>query len=301
MKLEKKKSKRNSVKKKSYLLISPMGIVSILLTCLPIIYSFYVSMTEYNLTIPNSFQSIIGLKNYMEALQDKDFLNAVTTTLKIGAPALFFEIILGFGFALILNRKFKGRGLVLSLMVTPFMIAPGAAALAWRLLFDSRYGPINHILSQIAGKNIVIDWLGAPDIAFKSLTIIDIWQTTPFVMLIILAGLSSISSDVYEAAKVDGASRFQIFRDITLPLVRPILGVAVLFRTIDIIKMFDMCHALTKGGPAGTTTTLSYYIYKQGLAYSRVGYGAALSFITLLIVSVLVMIYISRTMKGGSE
>ncbi len=288
-------------KKKGRMLILPAGIVLFILTFFPIGYSFYVSLTEYNLAIPDSFQKIVGMKNYMEALGDQDFLNSIVTTLKIGIPALLIEIVLGFALALVLNRKFVGRGMVLALLVTPYMIAPGAAALAWRLLFDSRYGPVNHILSQICGKSVVIDWLGSPEIAYKSLSIIDIWQTTPFVMLIILAGLSAISSEIYEAAKVDGASRFQAFWEITLPLVRPVLGVAVLFRTIDIVKMFDMCHALTKGGPAGTTTTLSYYIYRQGLAYSRVGYGAALSFIVLLVVSCIVAVYIKRVMKGASE
>ena len=288
-------------KKKGRMLILPAGIVLFILTFFPIGYSFYVSLTEYNLAIPDSFQKIVGMKNYMEALGDQDFLNSIVTTLKIGIPALLIEIVLGFALALVLNRKFVGRGMVLALLVTPYMIAPGAAALAWRLLFDSRYGPVNHILSQICGKSVVIDWLGSPEIAYKSLSIIDIWQTTPFVMLIILAGLSAISSEIYEAAKVDGAPRFQAFWEITLPLVRPVLGVAVLFRTIDIVKMFDMCHALTKGGPAGTTTTLSYYIYRQGLAYSRVGYGAALSFIVLLVVSCIVAVYIKRVMKGASE
>lgn len=282
---------------RSRLLILPAFIVLFVVSVFPIGYSFYVSLTDYSLS-STGVPVFIAFDNYMEAFTDPEFLNAVTNTLEISIPALFIEVLIGFSLALVLNRKFKGRGLVLALIVTPFMIAPGAVALAWRLLFDPRYGPINHLLTQLTGHAVNIDWLGSTDIAIRSLTIIDIWQTTPFIMLILLAGLSSISPEVYEAARIDGANSLKAFRYITLPLVKPVLAIAVLFRSIDLLKMFDMCQALTKGGPAGTTMTLSYFTYREGLQYSRVGYGAALSFIVLIAVAVLSMLYIRNTIKN---
>ena len=305
MKTNEKKSGRNTYsdrlkRPQGRLLIVPAGVVLILLTVIPIGYSLYVSMTDYNLTIPGSFEKFIGIRNYVEAFSSPDFRSAVWNTLEIAVPALFLEVLIGFVLALILNRRFFGRGLVIALLVTPYMIAPGAAALAWRLLFDTRYGPVNDLLSKLAGRSVVIDWLGSPAFAIRSLTLIDIWQTTPFVMLILLAGLSAISPEIYEAARIDGGSSLHTLRYVTLPLVRPILGTAVLFRSIDLLKMFDMCQALTKGGPAGTTMTLSFYTYRQGLAYSRVGYGAAISFVILIAVSLLSMLYIKNTMRGGN-
>ena len=293
-------SHRRARQKNGKWLFAPAAIALILLTIVPIVYSLYVSTTGYSLTTPGSFHVQVGLGNFKEALTDPDFITAVWNTVRIAVPALICEIIIGFALALLLNRNFFGRGLVLALLVTPYMIAPGAAAMAWRLLFDTRYGPVNDIISKIAGNPIVIDWLGSPKIAYISLIIIDIWQTTPFIMLILLAGLSSISPEIYEAAKIDGASHVQAFQHVTMPLLTPVLGVAVIFRSIDLIKMFDMCHALTKGGPGGTTMTLSYYIYRQGLAYGRVGYGAAISFIVLIVVSLLASIYIRKTMRGGT-
>ena len=164
----------------------------------------------------------IGLKNYFEAFSDPEFLIAAMNTLEIAIPALILELLIGMALALILNRKFRGRGLVLSFLVTPFMIAPAAVALAWRLLFDPRYGPINYLLGQVTGKRVVIDWLGSTDIAIRSLTIVDIWQTTPFIMLIFLAGLSAISPELYESAKIDGGNGIKNFYYITLPMIKPV-------------------------------------------------------------------------------
>jgi multiple sugar transport system permease protein len=268
----------------------------LLITAFPICYSFYVSLTGYNLTIPGSFEQLVGFKNYVKAFQDPEFISSILNTVEIAIPALTMEVLIGFALALVLNRRFAGRGLVLALLVVPFMIAPAAAALAWRLLFDSRYGPVNYLISQILGHNVVIDWLGSTKLAIRSLTIIDIWQTSPFVMLILLAGLSAISPELYESAKIDGANHVKTFRYITLPLVQPVLSVAVLFRSIDLLKMFDICYALTKGGPAGTTSTLSYYTYKQGLGFAKVGYGSTISFIVLVAVAILSGIYLRATL-----
>jgi len=289
----------NSFKKKkiAYILIFPSVLVIICVTIFPLLYSSYMSLTEYSLNLgkPPTF---IGLKNYLNALSDSRLLNSAITTLKIGAPALILEIIFGMLLALLLNSmKFKLRGLILALLVTPVMIAPSAAALAFRLLYSPQYGPINDILSRITGRTVLIDWLGSIKLVSSSVMLVDVWQMTPFVMLVLLAGISAISPELYEAGKIDGGTSFDLFRYITMPLLKPVLIVVVLFRTIDILKLFDVVFVLTMGGPASSSETISFYTYFVALRFLRIGYGAALSFIILFGIAILIII-LNKAFKG---
>lgn len=284
---------------KAGLLISPALITVFLVTIFPICYSLFVSLTDYSLTAQQPL-NFIGLSNYVEAFNDPYLWNGLGNTLEIALLALLCELILGFVLALVLNRSFFGRGVAIALLVTPIMIAPAASSLAWRLLFDPRYGPINYFIEMLAGKKVTIDWLGSVKFAIRSVSIVDIWQNTPFVTLFLLAGLSIISPEMYEAARIDGANWIKSLRYITLPLIRPVLFSVMLFRVIDLTKMFDICYSLTKGGPALSTETISYFTYKEGLMFMRVGYGASISFIILAVVAALTTLFIRISMREGT-
>jgi multiple sugar transport system permease protein len=244
------------------------------------------SFSQYFLTSgrPAKF---IGLQNWKNVIVDQKFWSAFLITMKIVIPALIFEFVIGFFIALLLNRKLKGRGLMISLLATPVMIAPATAGLAFRLLYSPKYGPFNDLLSRIAGQTVIVDWLGSPKLAVYAITAVDIWQQTPFIMLVLLAGLSAVPDDIYEAAKIDGGTALQIFRYITLPLLKAVITVALLIRSIDLLKFFDLVFILTMGGPASSTETVSFYSYLVGIRFFRVGYGAAVSFVILAIAVIL--------------
>lgn len=274
-------------RKIAYFLVIPTTFILLVLTVFPLLYSFYVSFTDYALNVAKK-PSFSGLSNYISAFSDMRFIGSIFNTIKIAIPALILEVLLGLIFALVLNRKVKFRAIIVALLVTPVMIAPSAAGLSFRLLYSPQYGPINYLLSKIAGQTIMIDWLGNVKSAINSIMLVDVWQNTPFVALVLLAGLSAISMELYEAGKIDGANAISAFRYITLPMLKPVLVVVILFRTIDLVKFFDLVFVLTMGGPAASTETLSFYTYFIGLRYLRVGYGAAISFIILISVGILV-------------
>lgn len=274
-------------------IIPVLGLI-LAITIFPLIYSIGISLTYYYLPAGIS-PRFVGIKNYITAFQDSVFWNSVKITFKIAIPALFLEFFIGFALALLLNGVRKGRAIITGFLISPVMIAPAAAAMAFRLLYHPQYGPINAFLSTLFRKPVQIDWLGSPEISFFSILLVDVWQMTPFVMLILLAGLSGISKELYESAKVDGGSPFQMFRYITLPLLRLPIIVAILIRMIDLLKFFDLVYVLTMGGPARTTETVSFFTYFAGLRFFRVGYGAALSLILLFMVVALTSLFLRVT------
>jgi len=201
------------------------------------------------------------------------------------------ELVIGLGLALLLNRKIMGKRIITSLLITPVMISPIVTGLIWRMLYHEKYGAINGFLRMI-GINAEWAWLADPNLAVLAVILTDVWEWTPLVMMVLLAGLQSISLEPYESARIDGASPLQIFAYITLPLIRlPILAV-VLIRVIDTIKLFDIIYVLTMGGPGGRTETISFYAYLVGFRYFRMGYAAALSYLILIITIILSTIFI---------
>lgn len=265
-----------------YLYVLPTFLLIFAITIFPLLYSVRISFYHY--LLQTGAMTFAWFSNYLDAIKDAKFHHSLLVTLKIGLPSLFLEFVLGLLLALLLNSIKRGKVLFTSLLATPVMIAPAAAALSFRLLYTPEWGPINPILSFILGRPIQIDWLGSTTMAPISTVIVDVWQMTPFIMLILLAGLTSIPDELYEAARIDGAASWQLFLHLTLPLLRFSIGVALILRAIDLFKMFDLVLVLTHGGPAGANETVSFYIYQTGLQFLRVGYAAALSFILLFLV-----------------
>lgn len=262
------------------------------------LYALWISFHQYQLQRPGP-PRFIGFDNYAEALGDGKLWTSAWQTLTIAVPALLLELILGLGLALLLNRPFRGRAIAISLIVTPVMISSAAAGMAWRLLLEPRYGPVNDILSRLTGTNVEIGWLGSLTWARPSIVLTDVWHTTPFVMLLLLAGLGNISEEIYGAAKVDGASGWRALVDITLPLLKPIIVLVILLRGIDLVRVFDLIFIMTKGGPGTVTKTISYYIYENGLGFFRVGYASAMAWLVAIFFIILAKFYLDFLRKGA--
>ncbi len=274
-----------------WLLVAPTLGVMLVTTVFPLAYSLVVSFTHYELARGTGWE-FAGWANYREALQDQRFLASATQTAQIILPALVAAFGLGFVLALLLNRAFPGRALFVSLLAVPIMVAPTAAAMSFALLLTPKYGAVNDLLSMLTGQRVLVDWLGSPALARASVAGVQVWRWAPFYMLVLLAGLQSIPDELYEAGRVDGASRRQLFRFITLPLLSWPALVGLLIGFIDLVKLFDTVYIMTTGGPGGSTETVTFYTYFTGVRFFHVGYGAALSFYVLLTVLLLSVVLV---------
>ena len=250
----------------------------------PIVYTFRLSFFDSTMSAaqPDTF---VGLQNYISMFTDPDkrFLMAVWRTVEFSAVALLFEVVLGVGIALLLNRKFKGKGLLKTIFLLPMVATPVAIGMVWTLIYEPTIGIANFMLTKIGLPTQM--WLGSADTALWSLVIVDIWQWAPMVMLITFAGLSSLPTDPFESAIVDGANGFQILTKITLPLLSPTILVAVLLRLIDVVKTFDIIYSTTQGGPGYATETLNILSYRQAFENFQFGQSSA----TLMVFFVIVM------------
>lgn len=283
------------------LFIAPSIILLLAISIFPLIWSVYLSFTRYHVT--GIFApKWIGLRNFNTILTNNDLYDdwhifQVTALIVIAAVGL--EFLLGFGLAMILVRKFPGRGLILTLMLTPMMLAPVIVGLFWKFMLDAEFGVINYI--QSAWLHLPrVDYINQPGTAIASIIVADVWMWTPFMLLISVAGLSAIPKYLTEAALVDRASAWFRFRHITLPLVWPLLLIALIFRTIDAIKLFDLPFTLTGGGPGESSWTVSYLLYEKAFNDYDTGSACALAYIILIMVIALANIYIRNLNKVTS-
>jgi len=257
----------------------------------PLIYSFYLSLLNYDLAVGPDAE-FIGLRNYTEALtRDQRFIESIWNTALIIAPALAFELLLGLAIALLLNRVTHGRPIVTALIAVPAMVSPVMAAMAWRMMYGVKFGAINNLGRQLGIIDVYFDWFSTPWLSILAVVLVDIWHNTPFMMLVLLAGLQSIPQELYQAARVDGASAWQSFWSITLPLLKFTMAVGVMIRMIDLTKIFGLIFILTYGGPGGSTETLAFNTYLVGFKDFRMSYASALSYVIVFGVLVLTLIF----------
>lgn len=266
------------------LFLSPTMILLLLIAIFPLIWSLYLSFTRYSvITSSSAGPQWIGLQNYAELLRDRDIWSRFTTTARFVVPAVVIELLLGFALALLLNRNFKGRGGVMTLMLMPMMLSPVVVALFWRFMLRADTGIVNYFIRDVFHVPAVF-WLTSLKVAMWSVVLVDVWMWTPFMMLISLAGLSAVPRYLYEAADVDRASAWFKFRHITLPIIAPLLLIGVLFRTMDAYKLFDTVYVLTGGGPGRATQVLSVYLYQLAFRDFNTGKGSALGYIMLIVI-----------------
>jgi ABC-type sugar transport system permease subunit len=275
---------------------SPSLFLIALVIVFPLIYAFYLSMQNFDLSVgPES--DFVGAKNYVEALtRDARFWGSVWNTGVIIVPSLVLELLLGLGVALLLNRKIRGRPIITALIAIPAMVSPVMAAMAWRMLFGVKYGGINNLGRQLGIIDVYFDWFGSTFISVVAIVLVEVWHNTPFMMLVLLAGLQSIPQELYESARVDGASAWQSFWSITLPLLKFTMAVGIMIRMIDLTKLFGLIFVLTYGGPGGATETVAFTTYLVGFNDFRMSYASALAYLIVggVLVLTLVFIWVQR-------
>jgi len=268
------------------------------LFCLfPIVESFRLSFYRMILTLPWLGRQMVGWENYGDLLTDPVALASIRTTLIFIGVTIPLELLLGLGIALVLNEAFRGRGLLRAVVLVPWAVPTVVASQMWRFIFNDRYGLVNFMLFG-ADTSRYLAPLADPYLALAAIMIAEIWKTTPFAALILLAGLQSISEDLYEAASVDGATPWQKFRHITLPLLKPALLLALLFRTIDSLRVFDLVYVMTQGGPADATNVLQFYGYKKTFGEGMIGYGSAIA-VTVFFMSLVLALAYLRAFKAS--
>jgi len=249
----------------------------------PIIYAVWLSLHDYSVRVAG-LSRFDGLGNYSEALQSREFWSALSVTLRFTVVTVILEFLLGLAMAMAMHQAFKGQGVLRTVVLVPWAVLTVVTAIMWRTIFESPQGIVNSIF----GSDTV--WLGEPPPAFFVVVLAAAWKTAPFMALLILAGLQTIPNEIYEAAKVDGASAWQRFVRITLPLLTPAILVALIFRTLDALRIFDLPYVLTRG--ANGTTTLSVIAYRTFAENRIYGLGAALSVLTFIVVMAVSFSYI---------
>jgi multiple sugar transport system permease protein len=269
--------------------IAPAFGLLLLLSVYPLFYALYLSFTDYSAT-RNTPSHWIWFHNYGLVLRAASVHQRAIQTVIFVAGAIALETLLGFSIAFLISRRRRGGGVITTLLLLPMMVSPVVVGLFWRFMLDAQFGVINSIVSSLGGHNVL--WLTKSDLAMLSLVIVDAWQWTPFIMLIALAGLTAVPKYLYEAAEIDRASGWFKFRQITFPLVWPLLLIAVLFRAIDAFRLFDLVYILTGGGPGNSTETLSFQIYRVAFQNFDTGLASAYGILMVLVVIVLSQIYI---------
>jgi multiple sugar transport system permease protein len=262
--------------------LAPLLVLLGAVVAYPLGYSIYLSFTDREIVRPD--YSIVGLDNYLDLPGNSDYTDALRNTLVFVVLAVAIELVLGLALALALQRQRRVRDATRAFLLTPMFVTPIAVGLMFRFLLNEQLGAVPAALDVFG---ISIDFFGS-SLALLTIVAIDVWQWTPFMVLLLLAGLESLPRQPFEAAKVDGASAWMTFRRVTMPLLRPIVAVAVLIRGLDAFKVFEYVFATTRGGPGNATDTIQYQVYRTAIQFFRLGEGAAMAFV--LVVTVLGMV-----------
>ncbi|PSM48801.1 sugar ABC transporter permease [Chroococcidiopsis sp. CCALA 051] len=275
--------------KTGWILLLPALIVMLVVYAYPILRAFWLSVFTQNLGTELELV-FSGLSNYGRMVSDGRFWQSLWNTTVFTTASVLSELILGIGVALVLNQAFKGRGIVRTITLIPWALPTAVMGVAWAWIFNDQYGVVNDILRRLGLIETGISWLGNPTLAMIAVILADVWKTTPFIALLLLAGLQSIPGDLYEAHSLDGATPWQSFWKITVPLLMPQIIVSLLFRFAQAFAIFDLIQVMTGGGPGGATETVSIYIYSTVMRYLDFGYGSALIVVTFLILVIAVAI-----------
>ncbi|MHB1810255.1 MAG: carbohydrate ABC transporter permease [Solirubrobacteraceae bacterium] len=269
-----------------YMLVAPVVLLLALVTAYPLVYNLWNSFHEVNLGVANSPEPWVGLKNYSAMFNSPEWTDALWKTAAFTAVSVALDTVAAIGLALMLNRKFRGRGLLRAAVLVPWAVPTVVSAELWKTMIDPRAGFVDYMLG------IHTTWLNGVWTSWSAVVVADAWKNVPFMAIILLAGLQVIPSEVYEAAKMDGASSLQAFRRMTLPLLKPALSVALIFRTLQAFLVFDVIYILTGGGPGTSTQTLSYLDWRTFLIDTNFGYGGAISIMLVIIALVIAAFYV---------
>ncbi len=281
---QRRRSRWSGGRRFALLAVLPTTIILVGLSIFPLLYSLGISFTDKQLLslVPARF---IGLGNYAELFQDSLFWSSLAVTAAFAASVLTVQLGVGLALALALHRLPRYQQFLATLLLIPSIISSSVASFQWRSLFDYSSGPLNFFLGALHLP--LLTWTADPRLALPSLLLVDFWQWTPFVTLLLLAGLHALPAPVFEAARVDGSTGWQLLRYQTLPLLRRVIAITVILRLIGAFKVFDIIYVLTAGGPGSATESLAFYNYVQGFRYFSIGYSAAMSYVSVILVIVL--------------
>lgn len=261
----------------------------------PLLYALYISFHDYILSQGGIGE--VNFANYVNIFKDELLIGASRNTLVLTVSVVTLEFLIAFGLALLLNNKhLRGRNIYLLILLIPMLMPPITVGLIWRMLLHPELGVINYVLGLLGLPQPA--WLGNPNLAMATVVIVDIWHETSFILLILLAGLTALPDELYEATEIDGANKLQQLRYLTIPLMLPTILVAILIRMIAALKTYDLIYILTRGGPGVSTETISYYIYRVAFVFLDMGSSSAMSFLLLMIIVVLTLV-LMRIMRAG--
>jgi multiple sugar transport system permease protein len=277
------------------LMIVPAAVTVLLIIVFPLVYTLWMAVQEYSMGA-NAAPRFVGLANYAEAFKNQRFIESIPRTLYFTLLGVVGPAVIGTAAALAFARQFPGRGLLRTIFSLPMMATPVSIALIWQMMFHPQLGVLNYFLGLVGISPQL--WVYSPHSVIATLAIVETWQWTPFVMLIVLGGLAALPSEPYEAALIDGASRLQTIRYVTIPLVWPYIMTAVILRSIDALKSFDIIYVMTQGGPGTASETMNIFLYLQAFAFYNIGLSSAvvvIFFIILLAMSVGLLVTRQKT------
>jgi len=274
------------------LMLLPILVVVLGAVGYPLFRTLYLSFTDSHLTGLNQAAKWVGLENYVRALSSSDFQAATARTVYFVVVSVGLELVLGVTVALLLNQKFFGRSLVRLLLIIPLALPTIVNAMMWRWIYNPEFGALNALLTQLHLMGDYRSWLGEPGLAMNMVIVADVWKNYPIIALVVLAALQLIPKELFEAAAIDGANAWTRFWRITWPGITAALSVAMVLRTIEAVKVFDIIYVMTRGGPADSTKTLSFMVYEEGFSYLRSGSAAAYAYLVVLISVILIALYI---------
>jgi multiple sugar transport system permease protein len=280
------------------LLLLPSVIIVAVVIGFPMLYSLYISLTNFNLTTPKSIE-FIGFQNYITLLfHDSQFWKAFGRTVLFITLAVNIELILGLVIAQMMARLVRGKGLARTLMMMPMMFAPILVGFQFKWFFDAQLGLVNNLLYSITGEPQLIPWLIKVPLGFISLLVAEIWMSTPFMVIIFEAGILSLPTEPFEAAEVDGASGWQKFRELTLPMLMPFIYTAMAIRSLDLARAYDVVSIMTGGGPANRTELIWTYVNRLAFNGKEFGLGAAMSFVAVILSLVFTYMFFNNVLKS---
>lgn len=283
-----------------YLLVAPLVALLLLVTAYPLVYNLWNSFHKVNLSIAGQGRPWVGVDNFSKMFGSSEWVGALERTAAFTGVSVFLETIAALGLALMLHRRFVGRGVLRAAVLVPWAVPTVVSAMLWKTMFDPRSGFVNYVLGHLGLPGAHTTWLAGVWTSWATILVADAWKNVPFMAIILLAGLQVIPAEVYDAARMDGANWWQTFRRITLPLLKPALGVALIFRTLQAFLVFDVIYIMTGGGPGVSTETLSFINWQAFLVSTDFGYGGAISVMLVIMALAIAFVYV-RVMGMGQE
>ncbi len=276
----------------AWLMLAPVLVIVLGAIGYPLVRTLLLSFTDARLTAFRVAPNFVGLTNYARALTNPDFQAAAGRTAYFVIVNISLELTLGVLVGLLLNQSFRGRAWVRVLLVVPLALPTVVSAIMWRWIYNPEFGALNALLTQLHAIPAYQSWLGEPNIAMNMVILADVWKNYPLVSLVVLAALQLVPKELYEAAQVDGAGIWMRFWRVTWPGILPSLSVAIVLRTIECVKVFDIVYVMTRGGPADATKTLSFSVYDEGFRFLRAGSGAAYAYLVVCLSAILIVTYL---------